>query len=49
VDLFLCRRQNAADKNGIHEIDLEPYGYRWLRLGGADTTMERSTCAGGAG
>jgi maltose alpha-D-glucosyltransferase / alpha-amylase len=42
VDL-LCPRQNAADKNGIHEIDLEPYGYRWLRLGGADTTMERST------
>jgi maltose alpha-D-glucosyltransferase / alpha-amylase len=41
ADLF-HRRESHPGERGIHEIDLEPHGYRWLRVGGADTTMERA-------
>jgi maltose alpha-D-glucosyltransferase/alpha-amylase len=28
-------------KDGRHEIDLEPYGYRWFRLGGLEDMIDR--------
>ena len=31
-----------AEKGGLHEIPLEPYGYRWFRVGAADNVLNRS-------
>jgi len=31
-----------ADKDGRYYIELEPYGYRWLRVGAFDSTLERT-------
>jgi maltose alpha-D-glucosyltransferase/alpha-amylase len=30
---LLSQDQNEADDEGVHRIELEPYGYRWLRVG----------------
>ncbi len=35
VDL-LVQNQSTADESGHHLVQLEPYGYRWLRVGGLD-------------
>jgi maltose alpha-D-glucosyltransferase/alpha-amylase len=40
VDLFTGETHRA--KSGHHTIVLPGYGYRWLRLGGADNTLERA-------
>jgi len=42
VDVF-CNREDQASGSGRHSIDLEPYGYRWLRLGAADNAIDRSS------
>ncbi len=40
VDVF---NENHSDgRDGRHEIDLEPYGYRWFRVGSADNALYRS-------
>ena len=31
-----------ADGNGFHEIDLGEYGYKWLRVGHIDNTLDRA-------
>jgi len=33
---------NRADAKGRHTIVLEPYGYRWYRVGAVDEALERS-------
>jgi maltose alpha-D-glucosyltransferase/alpha-amylase len=30
---LLSQDQSEADNGGLHQIELEPYGYRWLRVG----------------
>jgi len=30
---LLSQEQNEADGGGLYQIELEPYGYRWLRVG----------------
>ena len=40
VDLFTGEIHRA--KSGRHAIVLPAYGYRWLRLGGADNTLDRA-------
>lgn len=42
VDL-LTGESTAPAKNGRHTIDLPRYGYKWLRVGGADNTLDRAT------
>jgi maltose alpha-D-glucosyltransferase/alpha-amylase len=32
---------SEADKKGLHTVLLEPYGYRWFRVGGLDYLMRR--------
>ena len=32
---------SEADKRGLHTVFLEPYGYRWFRVGGLDYLMRR--------
>jgi maltose alpha-D-glucosyltransferase/alpha-amylase len=41
VDVFGVDH-SRADSSGSHEIALAPYGYRWLRVGAADNTLERA-------
>jgi maltose alpha-D-glucosyltransferase/alpha-amylase len=36
---LLAQEQTTADESGTHLIRLEPYGYRWLRVGGLDRAM----------
>jgi hypothetical protein len=31
-----------ADASGSHDIDLSAYGHRWLRVGAADTAIDRT-------
>lgn len=38
----LSEDHSYADKRGQHCIELEPYGYRWFRLGGLDYLLKRS-------
>jgi maltose alpha-D-glucosyltransferase/alpha-amylase len=33
---------HEADDRGVHEIALAPYGHKWLRLGGADSALDRT-------
>jgi maltose alpha-D-glucosyltransferase/alpha-amylase len=42
VDVFR-KEECVAASSGHHEIPLEPYGYRWFRVGGADNAMDRSS------
>jgi len=30
---LLSQEQTEADEGGHHRFELEPYGYRWLRVG----------------
>ena len=34
---------SRADASGRHEIRLKPYGHKWYRVGGPDTTLKRET------
>jgi maltose alpha-D-glucosyltransferase/alpha-amylase len=34
---------HSRGKDGEHRITLEPYGYRWYRVGGLDDLLRRST------
>ena len=33
---------SRADASGAHEFDMSAYGHRWLRVGGADTALDRA-------
>ena len=33
---LLSQERSAADKSGRHTLELEPYGYRWLRAGDSE-------------
>ena len=35
-------RHNRAGSHGTHEVELEPYGYRWFRVGAADNALDRT-------
>jgi maltose alpha-D-glucosyltransferase/alpha-amylase len=35
------KEQHEADALGVHEITLPPYGHKWLRLGAADSALDR--------
>jgi maltose alpha-D-glucosyltransferase/alpha-amylase len=39
---LLAEDHSHADKRGQHRIMLEPYGYRWYRVGGLDYLLKRS-------
>ncbi len=39
---LLSEEHSGADENGRHSIVLEPYGYRWFRVGGLDYLLRRS-------
>ena len=41
VSLF-TDQHSRADKRGRHQVLLEPYGYRWYRVGGLDYLLKRS-------
>lgn len=48
VDL-LSSDHNHTDDAGLHRLLLEPYGYRWYRVGGLDDVMRRSEVGKHAG
>ncbi len=39
---LLSENHSRADRAGSHRILLEPYGYRWYRVGGLDYLLRRS-------
>ena len=39
---LLSEDHSYPEKNGRHRILLEPYGYRWFRIGGLDYLLKRS-------
>ncbi len=39
---LLSEDHSYPAKNGRHSILLEPYGYRWFRVGGLDYLLKRS-------
>jgi len=39
---LLSEDHSLPSKSGTHQIALEPYGYRWYRLGGLDYLLKRS-------
>jgi maltose alpha-D-glucosyltransferase/alpha-amylase len=39
---LLSEDHNYADASGTHHIHVEPYGYRWYRVGGLDYLLKRS-------
>jgi maltose alpha-D-glucosyltransferase/alpha-amylase len=39
---LLSDDHSRGDKRGMHTIVLEPYGYRWFRIGGLDYLLKRS-------
>lgn len=39
---LLAEDHSHADKRGRHTLVLEPYGYRWYRVGGLDYLLRRS-------
>jgi maltose alpha-D-glucosyltransferase/alpha-amylase len=41
VDVF-DHRHSRADASGAHRIAMEPYGYRWFRVGAADNALDRT-------
>ncbi len=45
---LLSENHSRADKHGKHELVLEPYGYRWYRVGGLDYLLKRSDIDTGA-
>ena len=40
VDVFNDRRSQAHN-DGAHRLTLEPYAWRWFRVGGSDNTLDR--------
>jgi maltose alpha-D-glucosyltransferase/alpha-amylase len=38
----LTEDHSRAHKDGKHHLVLEPYGYRWYRVGGLDYLLKRS-------
>jgi maltose alpha-D-glucosyltransferase/alpha-amylase len=36
------RRHSRAYDDGAHRVALEPYAWRWFRVGGTDNILERS-------
>lgn len=38
---LLWTNDSRADENGRHAVQLEPYGYRWFRIRGADRNVPR--------
>lgn len=40
VDVF--RDDSLQGAGGAHQLELEPYGYRWFRVGSADNALNRS-------
>ena len=36
---LLSNDQSDAGESGRHVIELEPYGYKWYRVGGLDPAM----------
>ncbi|HEV2644972.1 MAG TPA: alpha-amylase family protein [Acidobacteriaceae bacterium] len=40
---LLSDDHSEADGNGVHSVLMEPYGYRWYRVGGLDYLLKRST------
>ncbi|MCS3763922.1 alpha-amylase family protein [Bradyrhizobium centrosematis] len=43
---LLAEDHSHADKRGQHRVVLEPYGYRWYRVGGLDYLLKRSDIDG---
>src|SRR5262249_55468981 len=39
---LLADDRSRADERGRHKLVLEPYGYRWYRVGGLDYLLKRS-------
>jgi maltose alpha-D-glucosyltransferase / alpha-amylase len=39
---LLSEDHSRADRHGKHHLVLEPYGYRWYRVGGLDYLLKRS-------
>jgi maltose alpha-D-glucosyltransferase/alpha-amylase len=39
---LLAEDHSQADEKGRHRLVLEPYGYRWYRVGGLDYLLKRS-------
>ena len=39
---LLAENHSYADNRGRHHIVLEPYGYRWYRIGGLDYLLKRA-------
>ena len=39
---LLSNDHSVADESGKHSCVLEPYGYRWYRVGGLDYLLKRS-------
>jgi maltose alpha-D-glucosyltransferase/alpha-amylase len=39
---LLSEEHSYADDAGLHHIRMEPYGYRWYRVGGLDYLLRRS-------
>jgi hypothetical protein len=35
-------RHSRAQNDGAHRIQLDPYAWRWLRVGSADNVLDRS-------
>jgi maltose alpha-D-glucosyltransferase/alpha-amylase len=40
---LLSNDHSEAEGNGLHRVLMEPYGYRWYRVGGLDCLLRRST------
>ena len=39
---LLSEDHSRADDTGKHQIVIEPYGYRWYRVGGLDYLLRRT-------
>lgn len=39
---LLTADHSRADESGKHSVCMEPYGYRWYRVGGLDYLLKRS-------
>jgi maltose alpha-D-glucosyltransferase/alpha-amylase len=39
---LLSEDNSSADADGAHSIQMEPYGYRWFRVGGLDYLLRRA-------
>ena len=39
---LLSDDHSEADRRGLHTMEIEPWGYRWFRVGGLDDVLKRS-------